>query len=130
MTVTDENAAARLARVFDEILAEVRRDPGLAQRIERALGEAKRQHPRSGRPSHRRQPGPVDPFAVHESGGQQKLRLELEQLDVEQLKDIVAEHGMDRTKLAMKWKTPGRLIELIVETVVARAKKGDAFRQA
>jgi hypothetical protein len=35
---------------------------------------------------------------------------------------------MDRSKLAMKWKTKDRLVELIVSTVASRARKGDAFR--
>ena len=50
------------------------------------------------------------------------------ELDTEQLKDIVAEHGMDTAKLAMKWKSSERLIEFIVSTVEARADKGRAFR--
>jgi hypothetical protein len=47
---------------------------------------------------------------------------------MEELKDIVAEHGMDSRKLAMKWKTPDRLIDLIVETVRERVTKGNVFR--
>ena len=74
-------------------------------------------------------PMPIDPFAAHGFGQEPELRRQLEQLDAEQLKDIIAEHGMDRAKLAMRWKTCARLIDLIVETVAARAKKGDAFRK-
>ena len=40
---------------------------------------------------------------------------------------MIAEHGMDRDKLAMKWKTPDRLIERIVDTVRSRSAKGDVF---
>jgi len=49
-------------------------------------------------------------------------------LNIEQLKDMVAEHGMDQAKLAMKWRTSDRLVDLIASTVAARARKGDAFR--
>lgn len=48
-------------------------------------------------------------------------------LSVEELKDIVAEHGMDSAKLAMRWKKPAKLIDLIVAKVDARARKGYAF---
>ena len=65
-------------------------------------------------------------FAV---GGPDGLRQHLAGLGVEEPKDTVAEHGMDRTKLAMKWKTSGRLVDVIVETASARAKKGGAFRE-
>jgi hypothetical protein len=129
MIETDQNPAARLARVFEEILAEVQRNPQLGRRIEEALREGTRPL-KSGSSARRRQRGAIDPFSTHAAGGVSGLREALEQLDVEQLKDIVAEHGMDRQKLAMKWKTPARLIDLIVETVSARAKKGDAFRRS
>ena len=56
------------------------------------------------------------------------LARRLDELTIEELKDIVAENGMDRAKLAMKWKTKDRLISLIVTTVKNRALKGDEFR--
>ena len=40
-------------------------------------------------------------------------------LDVDQLKDVVAQHQMDRAKLAMKWRTPERLIDLIVTQTIS-----------
>jgi hypothetical protein len=43
------------------------------------------------------------------------------------LKDVVAHHQMDRAKLAMKWQTPERLIDLIVTQTKSRAHKGEAF---
>ncbi|GAB3269394.1 hypothetical protein GCM10027449_03650 [Sinomonas notoginsengisoli] len=49
-------------------------------------------------------------------------------MDLEHLRDIVAEHGMDHDRLAMKWKDPNRVIERIVDKVAARATKGSAFR--
>ena len=79
--------------------------------------------------SSRRGPAVLDPFALY-AEGKDVLRRRLEVLDIERLKDIVAEHGMDSPKLAMKWKTRGRLMELIIKTVSDRAHKGDAFRSS
>lgn len=75
----------------------------------------------------RRPPGPFDPYDAY-AQGEETLRRVLQSCDVDQLKDIIAEHGMDHDRLALRWKTPERLVERIVETVVARAQKGDAFR--
>jgi hypothetical protein len=58
----------------------------------------------------------------------EELPRRLGELSVEELKDIIAEHGMDRARLARKWKAKDRLIELIVNAVKSRAQKGDAFR--
>jgi hypothetical protein len=44
------------------------------------------------------------------------------------LRDIVAEHGMDNDRLAMKWKDSARVIDRIVERVASRLAKGPAFR--
>ncbi|MCV7120524.1 hypothetical protein H7I93_25845 [Mycobacterium nebraskense] len=76
----------------------------------------------------RRDPGPIDPFAVYGEVGEDGLRRQLCELELEQLRNIVAEHGMDHDRLAMKWKDPGRVIDRIVEKVSARAVKGSAFR--
>jgi hypothetical protein len=53
----------------------------------------------------------------------------LENLSVEELKDIVSEHALDSSRLALKWKKADRLLELIVTTVRGRLEKGNAFRQ-
>lgn len=76
----------------------------------------------------RRKPGPWDPFEVFADVGADGLRARLMQLDLEQLRDIVAEHGMDADKLAMKWKDASRVAERIVDRVASRSEKGSAFR--
>ncbi len=44
------------------------------------------------------------------------------------LKDIVAHYGVDARRLALKWESRERLIELIEQVVQQRARKGEAFR--
>jgi hypothetical protein len=56
--------------------------------------QAGRSRLRSGR----RPPGPFDPFEVHAESGIDGLRNQLANLDVEQLKDIIAEHAMDHDR--------------------------------
>jgi hypothetical protein len=69
----------------------------------------------------------IDPFEIYRNDPG-ALRARLGSLDLEQLRDIVAYHGMDARRLVMKWKTPERVVTHIVETVEARSRKGDAFR--
>ena len=75
----------------------------------------------------RRAPALVDPLALARQG-EEVLRTELSALGIEQLKDVVAQHGMDPGKLVMKWKDSARIIDRIVELSLARPSKGDAFR--
>jgi hypothetical protein len=113
-----------LRAVFDEILREARSNPTFADSLTRALGSDEAvQRRRAGR----RPAGVLDPLTLYQRG-EDELRRQLQGLDIEQLKDIVAEHGMDSSKLAMKWKAHGRLIDLIVAMTKARLGKGDAFR--
>ncbi len=79
------------------------------------------------RRSRRRKPGPFDPMAVYREQPE-TLKSRLEDLEIEELKDIIAEHGMDKAKLAMKWKSKERLIDLIITTIQSRSQKGDVFR--
>jgi hypothetical protein len=121
--------AARSRRFADALRAALDQHPGKPEapstpRSRKSTTRASKLH----RPSNRRAPGVIDPFAVYAEGGDDKLRTRLRTLGLEQLRDIVAEHGMDNDRLAMKWKDEERVIGRIVDRVVARSDKGFAFR--
>lgn len=78
----------------------------------------------------RRAPGPWDPYNVYAEVGEVGLRERLSGLELEQLRDIIAEHGMNTDGLAMRWTKADRVVGRIVARVVDRAAKGDAFRHA
>ncbi|MGB3749462.1 MAG: hypothetical protein WA961_14780 [Rhodanobacter sp.] len=80
------------------------------------------------RGKNRRAPAVLDPVQIVRDG-EPTLRSALKELSLEQLRDIVAEYGMDPGRLVMKWATPERVIDRIVELSVARAHKGSAFRK-
>jgi hypothetical protein len=115
---------SRLRALFAEIVKEAESNPEFAERIAAIIETGDTPKPKKSR---RRTPGVLDPFEVFEQG-EEELRSRIGELDIEQLKDIVAEHGMDRSKLAMKWKTKDRFLDLIVTTVANRSRKGHAFR--
>ena len=71
----------------------------------------------------------VDPLELFQEGREDRLREALADLNIEQLKDIVAEYGLDPSKLAMKWKKRERIEDLIVTTIAERLAKGSVFRQ-
>lgn len=125
--------ALTLAGLVSAVAAEAARNKRLATALSDALGrhrlEEKVRAPRAA-PTRRtrRSAGPWDPFAVYAEHGEQALRDRLSALDLEQLRDILAEHGMDTDRLAMKWRDTGRVVSRIVERVMDRATKGDAFR--
>lgn len=129
-------AATALVRLVRVIADEAARTPRFAHALAAALaatGEtpspavpAQRKAPAARRG--KRAPGPFDPFVAFRDGGEAGLREKLAPLDVEQLKDIVTEHAMDYDRLAMRWRTPKKLQDRIVERVRALTTKGDAFR--
>lgn len=84
--------------------------------------------PRSGASRAVRGKGLFDPFPVYQVSGEAGLRARLRTLSVDQLKDIIAEHGMNYDKAAMRWKTQARLIDRIAERVAARSAKGTVLR--
>lgn len=87
------------------------RDPAFAEQIAVALGlsdkhvgslEPKRTV-NAERPRNRRPAAMLDPIALTREG-KATLRSRLSALSLDQLKDIVADYGMDHGKLVMKWK--------------------------
>jgi hypothetical protein len=118
------SSGARLARdLFAELDQRLDSDPALARRVAAALEKAAAE-PRGSR---RRAPAVMDPFEIYRNDPE-ALRPALEQLDIEQLKDVVAQYAMDARRLALKWKTPERLVALIEQVVEQRLRKGDSFR--
>lgn len=125
-----------LKALFREILREVESNAEFAERLRRAIDPQTRAtaHGRdtlsggsdSARAKNRREAAVLDPIELADQG-ESVLRHRLSSLSVEQLKDVVADFGMDTDKLALKWKTADRLIERIVQVSLARSKKGDAF---
>ena len=120
----------KLKRLFAEILDEANSNPEFVQRIA-VLFETQSSPPPQRRTSKsRRAPGVLDPYVVLTETGPAGLDAALKSLDVDQLKDIIAEHGMDPAKLAMKWRKSDRLVEHIMSFVASRDRKGDAFRMS
>ncbi len=122
------------------IADEAERNPEFAERLRKILRDQTtetlpRSTPRPGghvssedrKRGNRRTPAVLDPVALAVQG-EEVVRAKLAPLDIEQLRDIVADYGMDPAKLVMKWKTPERVIDKIVEISLTRARKGDAFR--
>lgn len=132
------NTLNRLMRV---VIEEAERNPDFEAALNDALGstpikrkpinaEARGQveDGETKRGKNRRAPAVLDPVQVVRDG-EPALRSALEKLPLEQLRDIVAEYGMDPGRLVMKWNTPERVIERIMEMSIARAHKGNAFRK-
>jgi hypothetical protein len=120
-----------LKTLFGEIVREAEANPEFGERLMRAFtgraADGGSKGHRSPGKSGRRAAAVVDPFEEFQKG-ELGLRNRLRDLDLERLRDVVAQYGMDPTKLAMKWKDKERLTDLIVNTVASRSRKGDAFR--
>lgn len=80
----------------------------------------------SRRPKNRRNAAAVDPIQTVKEG-QNVLREKLNSLTLEQLRDIVAEYGMDSANKVMRWKDITKVITHIVDYSDQRAQKGNAF---
>jgi len=122
----------KLQALVRVITDEAARNPEFNQKLCEAIGfESQRRdedRAKDSRPRRRRAPAAFDPVAMLREHNVQQLRSQLSKLDLEQLKDIVAQYGMDTEKLVMKWRTPKRIVDRIVDISTKRVQKGDAFR--
>jgi hypothetical protein len=128
------NLRKTLSAIVTIIVDEAARNDTFRSNLENALGATPRhvavQTARSSgkaRKGGRRTPAFIDPVEVAKHG-ENALRAQLGALNLEELRDIVAQYGMDPGKLVMKWKDTRRVVDRIVELALARATKGDAFR--
>lgn len=136
------NTKKVLSALFREVAREAENNPAFRERLESIIQPEEKEETKSKRPisddrgksspkrpSNRRTPAVLDPVHIAKQGNE-VLRAELARLDIEQLRDVVAEYGMDTGKLVLKWRDPSRIIDRIVEVAVTRAQKGSAFREA
>jgi hypothetical protein len=127
------NLKKRLSAFLLVIVKEAEKNESFRENVEHALGinvapgatqqRAETIRKRGGR----RTPAVLDPVELARQG-EGILRAKLNTLNLEQLRDVVAQYGMDPGKLVMKWKDINRVIDRIVELALARSTKGDAFR--
>lgn len=129
------NLKKTLSALVSAITEEAEKSEAFKISLERALGinsgtTGGRQVPISSettRRGGRRTSAVLDPVELARQG-EDVLRARIGILNLEQLRDIVAQYGMDPGKLVMKWKNTKRVMDRIVELALARATKGDAFR--
>jgi hypothetical protein len=65
----------------------------------------------------------LDVVDLLDAGGEDALRARLEQLSLSDLKSIVAVRGYDPDKETARWRSPKKLIELIVARAGAQLEK-------
>ncbi|EPO5341455.1 hypothetical protein ACUB1R_001588 [Klebsiella oxytoca] len=118
----------KMTLLFKAIVDEMYENKEFARRIEDIFGNDTELSPR--KKSVRRNKAIIDPIEIYRQSNKQNLEVELSKLDIEQLKDIVAEYGMDSQKLIMKWKQKEKIENKIVEITQSRAEKGTAFLKA
>lgn len=127
----DKKLKKNMKALFDLIVDEAEKNEEFAEALSRIFNNEtpeKRTKDNTGekRASNRRDKAVLDPIKLAENG---ELTADiLSPLIEKELKDIIADFGMDPSRLAMKWKDKERLIQLILDTSIRRASKGDAFR--
>lgn len=122
-----------LAVTCQNILTAASKDPILAERALRRLNADPKlaglvEMPPGMKRTGRRAPARLDPFKVLADSSEPHLMARLADLSLEELRDIVAQFGMDPRRLVMKWRDAQRVREHIVATTAQRSRKGDAFR--
>ena len=124
----EKNVKKKMKALYDLVIKEAENNEVFAEKLELIMlnPEKERKTGSTKRSGNRRDKAILDPILLAEEG---KLSKEvLEPLTDKELKDIIADYGMDPSKLAMKWKDRDRVIKLIIDTSQRRASKGDAFR--
>ena len=116
----------RVRDLCDQLVSRAEKDPEAAASLADGLAKLL-ESPRARRGGRRASPA-FDPFQIYRETPT-LLGDRLAELDLEQLRDIVAHYGMDSRRLVMKWKTKERVVEHIVQIVETRSQKGDAFRR-
>ncbi len=120
----------KIKTFFDIIQAEMTKNEDFKNRIESLFEpEIKMTSKNTLRAKNKREPAVLDPIEIFANNGESELKINLNRLDVEKLKDIVSQFRFDSSRIVMKWKDKNRLIEHIIKSAQSREQKGDVFRK-
>jgi hypothetical protein len=72
-------------------------------------------------------PEGFDPFHIYYEQGKLGLLASLQGLDINTLKAVLSEYGLDPARTYARWRKRERLTDLIVERVKALSNKGKVF---
>lgn len=144
LSSSDATAATLLTKLFQVVAEEAARTPRFAKALATAFVVAPAEDgepvavvapPRAparkrAAPAKKavREPGLFDPFVVLRDSGEGDLTAKLNELTVDQLRDIIAEQEIDTRRETGRKRKAEVLVEWTVDRVKALANKGSVFR--
>jgi hypothetical protein len=69
----------------------------------------------------------INIFEIHQNQGSEGLLGFLESLDLQGLKKLVAENGLDPAQKVRRWRKKEKVINHVIESVSKQMSKGEAF---
>lgn len=121
-----QDIAKRIANILRLLATKIESSPYLLDDLGLSLDDL----PGKVRRRSKREPANIpDIFTIFSQGGEKALRAVLDRLELPVLRKVVSQHGLDPSKLAVKWRNKERLIQLIVERVLSRSEKGKTFEK-
>lgn len=121
----------QLANVFLKIAKRVEEDEEFAKYIFSELeGEVLKPEPKKKKKAPKQKSKEeltIDIFYIFQVQGPEGLLNLLKSLELQELKKIVTENGLDPAQKVRKWRSREKMIDYIVESVRKQMSKGGAF---
>ncbi|OZF29342.1 hypothetical protein [Rhodococcus sp. 14-2483-1-2] len=142
LNATDATAAALLTKLFQVVAEEAAQSKRFAKALAGAfavsavsggepIAEVVAKPPVRKKAAPKkviRQAGQFDPFDIYRDSGEEALAAKLAELNLEQLRDIIAEQEIDIHKETRLKRKPQIVADWVVERVKLLANKGSVFR--
>ncbi len=120
-----------MAEFLRLLASELETNKSLARRLSGPFSDyLNGQKAESSRPGKSRKPSGTegfDPFKIYYEKGGVGLMASLQDMEINTLKSILSEYGLDPARTYTRWRKHERLSSLIVERVKALSTKGNVF---
>ncbi len=126
--VVEAERSSRFAKALVDVVESLAPSPLSGDPVAVAAPPPARKRAAAPRKRVVRQPGAFDPFVVYREGGAALLTERLGSLELEQLRDIIAEQELDTRKETGRKRNLEVIVEWIVAKVEASENKGAVFR--
>lgn len=124
-----KNLECKLKEIIEIILEEAKKNKDFEEALKGALYREKSDLVKAKTKCRiKRESAKINPLIEVEKG-ENDLRQKLEELNIQELKNVIYDYGLDNMKNSVRWKKKEKFVNLIIEMSKKKISKGNAFRE-
>lgn len=123
----DSFTRKQIASILVKVAMKIEKDEEFARLLFEEMKEPPKRKKSNTKKVKQEEPLKVDIFEIYQKEGAEKLSVYLQSLEVQELRKVVLDHGLDPAQKVRRWRRKEKIIHFILDAVTKQMAKGGAF---